>query len=191
MAKQNEIDMIVQFLQGGSKGPKEVENNVQLKKSESNKEMINKNEGRIQLQMGTTGVKNTAITKVSNKRPNENAPSFNQPIKKMKSALNTNPNSRQDETVSNIGELKVREEKQPTDNSKIPEEEEHIKKRQIIVKTDQGNEYKKQSTIEAKVVEDQQNNNLMMKEVAINTKKDFPNSVDNANPTVKNVSIIL
>lgn len=169
VAKQNKIAMIVQFLQGS----KEFENNVQLKKSESNTETINKSEGEIPLQMRTSGGKNIAISKVSNKRPNENAQSFNQPIKKMKVALNTNPNSRQDATVPNTGELKVRQQKE------------------IKVKTDQGNVMQEQSTKEVKLVEDQQNKNIMMKVNTINTKKDFPNSAEYTKPTVRKVRIIL
>lgn len=174
VAKQNDINKIVQFLEGGSK---EVESNVQLKKTESNKELINKKQSQIPMQMGTTGVNNM----VNNKRPNMNPPSFNQPIKKMKLAQNTNPNCKPEETVPR---------KQPTTNTEIPKEEEHMKKKVVTTLTKE-NEFKGQSTIETKVVEDLQNKNIMMKIATMNTKKDIPNSAENANPTITNVSIIL
>lgn len=172
VAKQNDINKIVQFLEGGSK---EVENNVQLKKTESNKELIIKKQSQIPMQMGTTGVNNM----VNNKRPNMNPPSFNQPIKKMKLALNINPNSKSEETVQR---------KQPTTtNTEIPKEEEHMKKKVVTTLTKE-NEFKGQSTIETKVVEELQNKNIMMK---VATKKDIPNAAENANPTITNVSMML
>lgn len=161
VAKQNEINKIVQYLQGGSN----VESNVQLKKTESNKELMNGNQGQIPMQMGTTGVNNSAITKVNKKRPNENPPSVNQPIKKRKLASNTNPNSKP--------------RKQPTTNTEIPGKTLTKKKA-----------FKEQSTMETNVVEGPQTKDLMMKTKTIKTKKNISNSTENANSTATKVSII-
>lgn len=138
--KENEIEKIVKFLEDESKDFKEVDKNVQSK---------NLDELLIPIEKTT----------VNNKRPNENPQSSDNQIKKRKLSSCEDPITKKDNS-----KLEMKLNNKSTIPSDKTEEEDNttrdLVKKKVESKIDQRKEMKEKSSVEERVVNDKENQNI-------------------------------